>query len=137
MNSRHLPVNRLPVFLLGLVLAYVLVVQAIVAPLHALASVPLSADHGLAVICASHGPAGENASVPLAQVASDCCEIGCAPALDVWNAPHRGAGVPLYPPRIIGVFDPLAVEAMGPIPPERLNGARHPPRAPPAVLALM
>jgi hypothetical protein len=121
--------------LLGVVLAYVLVVQAVVAPLHALAGVPLGADHALQVICVSHDQTGPDGAGAIPQAETDCCEIGCASASFTLMAVPRGAGALISPPLALGRDSTVALFFRDDRPPERLGGERHSPRAPPHSLS--
>ncbi len=123
--------------LLGVVLAYVLVVQALVAPLHALAGVTLAGDRSLAVICLSHEHDGVSDEAPARPADMTCCELGCLSSLPALAVPVRGSGEAMAVPRLIGaqVLDTGIAEGL--VLPERTGGQRHPPRAPPVSLALI
>ena len=123
--------------LLGVVLAYVLVVQALVAPLHALAGVTLSGDRSLTVICLSHEHAGVPDEWPAQPADMTCCEQGCLSVVSWLADPLRGDGEVLPVVREIGTqhFDSGVTEAF--LPPERPGGQRHPSRAPPLSIAVI
>ena len=123
--------------LLGVVLAYVLVVQALVAPLHALAGVTLSGDRSLAVICLSHEHAAVPDESPAQPADMTCCEKGCLSVVSWLAVPLRGDGEVLPVLREIGTQIIDAAWADGFHPPERASGHRHPPRAPPRSIAVI
>jgi|GEM_PF-1762208 len=123
--------------LLGVVLAYVLVVQALVAPLHALAGVTLEGDRSLAVICLSHEHAAVPDDLPAPPAVMDCCEQGCRSAVSWLAPPLRGIGSVLPVVREIGAQRLDAGLGDGLQPPERSSGQRHPPRAPPVSFAVI
>ncbi len=123
--------------LLGVVLAYVLVVQALVAPLHALAGVTLEGDRSLSVICLSHEHAVAADEAPAQSADMTCCEIGCLSAVSWLAPPFRGVGSVLPVVREIGAQRLDAGLGDGLPPPERSSGQRHPPRAPPVSFAVI
>lgn len=122
---------------LGVVLAYVLVVQALVAPLHALSGVTLAGDRSLAVICLSHERAAVPHEDPVQQADMDCCDQGCLSALSWFFAPVRGASAVLPVVLVLGTQQLKTGLAHGFLPPERSSGQRHSPRAPPISFAVI
>ncbi|MFZ4788405.1 MAG: hypothetical protein ACOYLL_09980 [Beijerinckiaceae bacterium] len=137
MSASAQPMSRRWFSLLGVVLAYVLVVQALVAPLHALAGVTLSGDRSLAVICLSHEHVAAPDDRPAQPAGMTCCEQGCLSAVSWLAVPLRGGGEVLPVVREIGTQNFDAGLADGFLPPERSGGHRHPPRAPPRSIAVI
>lgn len=129
--------GRLLPALMGVVLAYVLVVQALVAPLHALAGVPLQADRSLALVCSSHSTTDVDVGQSGHQPEHDCCDLGCAAASVSFPSPVAGAGSLVLPPLVLGRSMLVLARSDGARPPDWIGGQRHGPRAPPVSFAVI